>query len=146
MIGNINVQWDLSDQRVDEILKAVAREAKQESANQGVDKQQQSSSGRQAVAVARQAVLKAVAREAKQESAEETGQLCPKHAPYSDTAKRLRTFLQRPFYTGCPLWKTQSPEEMAEVGFFFLGYSDHVRCFSCDGSLFSWQPDEDPFE
>ena len=28
---------------------------------------------------------------------------------------------------------------------FFLGVSDHVLCFSCDGGLKNWEPNDDPW-
>ena len=51
----------------------------------------------------------------------------------------MRTFRDWP-----PALK-QRPKDLADAGFYYIGYSDQVRCFYCDGGLRNWQPDDDPW-
>ena len=39
----------------------------------------------------------------------------------------------------------QQPKELAEAGFFYIGLSDQVKCFYCDGGLRNWQADDYPW-
>ncbi|XP_071443953.1 death-associated inhibitor of apoptosis 2-like [Hetaerina americana] len=39
----------------------------------------------------------------------------------------------------------QTPRALAEAGFFYTGQSDQVRCFYCDGGLWNWQEEDDPW-
>jgi len=52
---------------------------------------------------------------------------------------RLKTFTEWPKTTG------QSPEKMADAGFFYIGTRDHVKCFYCDGGLRNWEECDDPW-
>nr|CAD7455461.1 unnamed protein product [Timema tahoe] len=64
----------------------------------------------------------------------------PKHPKYSTPESRLLT------YTDWPRRLTrQTPETLVQAGFYYIGVSDQVRCFHCDGGLSSWDPTDDPF-
>lgn len=52
---------------------------------------------------------------------------------------RLKTF------TGWPTTTGQSPQKMADAGFFYIGTQDHVKCFYCDGGLRNWEECDDPW-
>jgi hypothetical protein len=39
-----------------------------------------------------------------------------------------------------------APSELAEVGFYFVGPDDFVRCFACNGGLYGWKRGEDAWE
>ncbi|XP_058810806.1 baculoviral IAP repeat-containing protein 7-like isoform X2 [Phymastichus coffea] len=54
----------------------------------------------------------------------------PKHATYDG---RLRTF------QGWPSNIRQTPEMLADAGFYYVGSEDQVRCFHCDGGLRNWE-------
>lgn len=45
-----------------------------------------------------------------------------------------------------PQGLTQSPESMADAGFYYLGVGDKVKCFSCKGMWFTWMPSNSPWE
>lgn len=53
---------------------------------------------------------------------------------------RLKTFHNWPEITG------QTPQELAEAGFFFTQKEDRVICFSCGGGLCEWNADDNPWE
>ena len=38
---------------------------------------------------------------------------------------------------------TQTPEQLASTGFFFVGYNDNVKCYFCDGGLNNWESDDE---
>merc|ERR1712212_369152 len=52
---------------------------------------------------------------------------------------RLRTFREWP-----PALR-QQPAELADAGFYYIGCSDQVKCFYCDGGLRNWQPEDAPW-
>ncbi|OXU22592.1 hypothetical protein TSAR_012529 [Trichomalopsis sarcophagae] len=58
----------------------------------------------------------------------------PKHATYEG---RLRTF------QGWPSILRQTPEMLADAGFYYVGAQDQVRCFHCDGGLRNWEETDD---
>ena len=64
----------------------------------------------------------------------------PHHPRLVTLASRLATFQTWP-----PGLK-QRPEQMAKAGFFYEGFSDQVKCFSCDGGLGSWEEGDSPEE
>jgi len=64
-----------------------------------------------------------------------------KHPQYSAQSDRLNTFRGREHHFAYPL---SSPAKLAGAGFFYIGPSDNVRCFTCDGGLKNFQPDDDP--
>jgi len=63
----------------------------------------------------------------------------PANAKYSTVEARTRTFREWP-----PALR-QQPAQLAEAGFFYIGLSDQVKCFYCDGGLRNWQPEDDPW-
>ena len=63
----------------------------------------------------------------------------PLHPRFASVAARLKTFDQWP-----PALK-QKPTEMAEAGLIYLGLSDKVKCFYCDGGLNEWGEDDNPW-
>lgn len=63
----------------------------------------------------------------------------PLHPNYATLEARLRTFREWP-----PALK-QQPQELAEAGFYYIGLSDQVKCFYCDGGLRNWQPEDVPW-
>jgi len=63
----------------------------------------------------------------------------PKHPDYAALDARVATYTQT--------WTMkQSPLQMAQAGFFYVGLSDHVRCFYCGGGLRNWEPHDDPWK
>ncbi|VDI62470.1 Hypothetical predicted protein [Mytilus galloprovincialis] len=65
----------------------------------------------------------------------------PKHAAYDDKLSRMAT------YEG--VWRSdieQTPEILADAGFFYEGEEDVVRCHYCDGGLRNWEPKDIPWE
>ena len=62
------------------------------------------------------------------------------HPKFVTLKSRLATF-----HTW-PIGLKQQPVQMAKAGFFYEGVSDHVKCFSCDGGLDSWEERDSPEE
>lgn len=63
----------------------------------------------------------------------------PLHPQNATLEARLRTFREWP-----PALK-QQPAELADAGFYYIGCSDQVKCFYCDGGLRNWQPEDVPW-
>jgi len=63
----------------------------------------------------------------------------PDHPQYATLEARLRTFRDWP-----PALK-QQPKDLAEAGFYYIGLSDQVKCFYCDGGLRNWQAEDEPW-
>ena len=63
----------------------------------------------------------------------------PQNNKYSTLEARLRSFRDWP-----PALK-QEPRQLAEAGFYYIGFSDQTKCFYCDGGLRNWQPEDDPW-
>jgi hypothetical protein len=63
----------------------------------------------------------------------------PLHPRFASVAARLSTFEHWP-----PALK-QKPSVMAAAGFIYLGLSDQVKCFYCDGGLKEWSEEDDPW-
>ncbi|CAG2186109.1 BIRC7_8 [Mytilus edulis] len=64
----------------------------------------------------------------------------PKHAAFDDKESRIATFDD---------WRRdieQTPEILADSGFFYTGDDDVVRCHYCDGGLRNWEPGDVPWE
>ncbi|XP_075402632.1 baculoviral IAP repeat-containing protein 3-like isoform X2 [Tenrec ecaudatus] len=70
------------------------------------------------------------------------------HEPLRDTvsnlsmqtlAARLKTFCNWP--ASVPV----HPEQLAGAGFYYVGHSDDVKCFCCDGGLRCWESGDDPW-
>ncbi|CAL1545882.1 unnamed protein product [Lymnaea stagnalis] len=62
-----------------------------------------------------------------------------KRPKYADQNKRLVTF--RGWAENHP----QKPEDLAEAGLIYAGYSDSVRCFYCGGGLRNWSSQDNPW-
>ncbi|XP_001499925.1 baculoviral IAP repeat-containing protein 3 [Equus przewalskii] len=54
-------------------------------------------------------------------------------------AARFRTFCNWPSSVQVP------PEQLASAGFYYMGHSDDVKCFCCDGGLRCWESGDDPW-
>ena len=39
----------------------------------------------------------------------------------------------------------QSPDLLSSAGFFYVGYADNVKCFFCDGGLYNWESNDEPW-
>lgn len=63
----------------------------------------------------------------------------PKRPRYASYESRLGTF------SLWPVELVQTPEVLAEAGFYYEGRADQVRCFHCDGGLKHWDPHDDPW-
>merc|ERR1719245_2492132 len=64
----------------------------------------------------------------------------PLHPQYATLEARLRTFGEWP-----PALR-QQPKDLAEAGFYYIGLSDQVKCFYCDGGLRNWQSEDEPWK
>lgn len=64
----------------------------------------------------------------------------PLHPQYATLEARLRTFREWP-----PALK-QTPKDLADAGFYYIGLSDQVKCFYCDGGLRNWQSEDEPWK
>lgn len=62
----------------------------------------------------------------------------PKYPEYASGNRREATFKNWP--QECPI----RPPELVDVGFYYLGYKDYVRCFSCGGGLCDWEVGDAP--
>ena len=49
-------------------------------------------------------------------------------------------------HSSWPISLSQSPQDLAEAGFFYTRLSDRVKCFYCDGGLESWETEDDPIK
>ncbi|VEN63268.1 unnamed protein product [Callosobruchus maculatus] len=63
----------------------------------------------------------------------------PKRSDFSTVESRLRSFV------GWSSDLIQTPELLAQAGFYYEGTRDQVRCFHCDGGLKHWDPHDDPW-
>uniref|UniRef100_A0A182NKN4 RING-type domain-containing protein n=1 Tax=Anopheles dirus TaxID=7168 RepID=A0A182NKN4_9DIPT len=63
----------------------------------------------------------------------------PKHPKYATETARLASF------ESWPKSIRQTPEQMADAGFFYTEKSDIVTCFSCGGTLKDWMEGDDPW-
>ena len=63
----------------------------------------------------------------------------PRHPQFASEAARLSTFQD------WPPGLRQTKEEMAAAGLFYVGQSDQVKCFYCNGGLREWQVEDDPW-
>jgi hypothetical protein len=64
----------------------------------------------------------------------------PKHHQYAIEENRLATYNNWPVDS-----MTQTPETLAQAGFFYTGQSDSVKCYWCDGGLRNWEAGDDPW-
>lgn len=63
----------------------------------------------------------------------------PKKSHYATLESRLKTFIM------WPPDLIQTPDVLAQAGFYYEGLGDQVRCFHCDGGLRHWDPQDDPW-
>ncbi|GLV43984.1 Death-associated inhibitor of apoptosis 2 [Carabus blaptoides fortunei] len=63
----------------------------------------------------------------------------PRLPAYATLEARLRSF------TGWSVDLIQTPDMLAEAGFYYVNRGDQVRCFHCDGGLRHWDPEDDPW-
>lgn len=61
---------------------------------------------------------------------------------YAVESTRLQSFQT----AGWPPQMKQSGEQMAEAGFFYTGFGDRVKCFSCGLIVKDWQTDDKPWD
>ena len=59
---------------------------------------------------------------------------------FADFNKRLQTFIH------WPLQIKQRGKDLADAGFYYLGTSDEVKCFHCDGGLKGWLEGDVPWK
>ncbi|AAR28804.1 iap3 [Leucania separata nucleopolyhedrovirus] len=48
-------------------------------------------------------------------------------------------------YKYWPKSMKQTPQQLAEAGFYYSGTGDQVKCFFCGGGLKDWEPADDPW-
>ncbi|KAK3591095.1 hypothetical protein CHS0354_035906 [Potamilus streckersoni] len=70
---------------------------------------------------------------------ESVGEPPPKYPQYAVSSTRINSF------QNWPEESRQRPEEMAECGFYYAGFSDCVRCFYCGVGLRHWMSEDDPW-
>ena len=58
---------------------------------------------------------------------------------YASLQSRLKTF------ESWPPSLAQSPEDLAEAGFYYRGSSDKVHCYCCNAGLWQWERSDDPW-
>lgn len=63
----------------------------------------------------------------------------PKHPQFALLNDRLKT------YINWPADKKQTPQVLAEAGFYHTGETDTVICYCCDGGLCNWDEEDDPW-
>lgn len=63
----------------------------------------------------------------------------PRHREFITYVNRINSF------TKWPERVKQTPQELAEAGFFSNGLSDHVICFHCGNGIRNWQNDAVPW-
>nr|BDT62385.1 MAG: baculoviral IAP repeat-containing protein [Melicertus latisulcatus majanivirus] len=71
--------------------------------------------------------------------------LGPKRKDFALTESRLASFNDSRLAIKWPERVTQKPCDLAEAGFFYVGLSDHVRCFYCGNGLRNWEKDDIPW-
>ncbi|KAK3585619.1 hypothetical protein CHS0354_004531 [Potamilus streckersoni] len=63
----------------------------------------------------------------------------PKHPEYAPLSSRVNS------YTSWPAHLDQTPQQMAEAGFYYAGINDYTHCFQCGGGLRNWDPGDNPW-
>jgi len=66
----------------------------------------------------------------------------PRNKQYSLEQNRFKSFKEKNW----PIGLTQTPEQLANAGFYYLGKGDQVLCFYCEGGLQNWEANDDPWE
>ncbi|KAK3588489.1 hypothetical protein CHS0354_012898 [Potamilus streckersoni] len=64
----------------------------------------------------------------------------PKFPEHVSLPSRIATYSH-----GWPPYLDQTPQQMAEAGFFFTGNQDYTRCYQCGGGLRNWEPGDNPW-
>lgn len=64
----------------------------------------------------------------------------PCNPQFAIEAQRLESFKGK-----WPSNLAQTPDHLSSAGFFYVGYSDNVKCFFCDGGLCNWEADDEPW-
>ncbi|APO13965.1 IAP [Plodia interpunctella granulovirus] len=59
---------------------------------------------------------------------------------YATVASRIKS------YELWPMSMPQSPQVMADAGFYYTGRGDKVICYHCGGGAFKWMHNDDPWE
>ena len=60
--------------------------------------------------------------------------------------EKFRTYEHRlESFRRWPKSEIQSPERLAEAGFYYSGIHDNTLCFHCGGGLKNWEVDDDPW-
>ncbi|KAK3606641.1 hypothetical protein CHS0354_032116 [Potamilus streckersoni] len=75
-----------------------------------------------------------------EESAQSEANNRPKFPEKVSLPSRIATFSH-----GWPPYLDQTPQQMAEAGFFFTGSQDYTRCYQCGGGLRNWEPGDNPW-
>ncbi|XP_006833832.1 PREDICTED: baculoviral IAP repeat-containing protein 3 [Chrysochloris asiatica] len=70
---------------------------------------------------------------------QETLRYTVSNASMQTQAARIKTFCNWPSSVPVP------PEQLASAGFYYVGHSDDVKCFCCDGGLRCWEFGDDPW-
>ncbi|XP_061176125.1 baculoviral IAP repeat-containing protein 7-A-like [Saccostrea echinata] len=60
---------------------------------------------------------------------------------YSSFEERLMSFT-----ASWPGTESQDPVQMANAGFFYIGYGDHVQCYCCNIHVHSWEAQDIPIQ
>jgi hypothetical protein len=64
----------------------------------------------------------------------------PRHSTYGTRNARLQSYANWPLdVVGI------SPEILTDCGLFYMGVSDHVKCYYCDGGIHNWRKTDDPW-
>lgn len=63
----------------------------------------------------------------------------PNYPDFKTVNSRLQSFKDWPKSMG------QSPEDLTDAGFFYIGKGDKVLCHSCGGGIHNWESDDDPW-
>lgn len=64
----------------------------------------------------------------------------------NDTDKYVHIHERVLSFAGWPKTTIQKPEDLADAGFYYIGVSDRVKCYTCGGGLKDWEPEDDPWE
>ncbi|XP_052072270.1 uncharacterized protein LOC127710457 isoform X2 [Mytilus californianus] len=67
-------------------------------------------------------------------------QKLPRYSTYKSMGKRLKSF------KGWTSIVKQTPEDLANAGFFYSGKDDTVQCFFCAGIIWQWNDSDVPIE
>ncbi|XP_058798849.1 baculoviral IAP repeat-containing protein 2-like [Phymastichus coffea] len=77
--------------------------------------------------------------EADNDGAKEFGEERPKFPKYATYDARLQSF------DDWPISMSQTKEQLAEAGLYYVGRGDMTACYQCGVALKSWEPQDDPW-